>query len=82
MAVGETYHSTHFELPEGCDCHFGYVTQPKVGQVHDVYIAQTAIFGQSNVAHHKDDFEDIQQVVICGIGVEISNDHNAVALLR
>ena len=82
MAVGETYHSTHFELPEGCDRYFGYVTQSEVGQVHDVYIPQATIFGQPHVAHHEDDFEDIKQVVICGIGVEISNDHNTVALLR
>jgi hypothetical protein len=82
MAVAKTYHSTHFKLPEGCDRYFGHVTQSEVGQVHEVYIPQTAIFGQSHVTHHEDNFEDIQQVVICGIGVEISNDHNTETLLR
>ena len=58
------------------------MTQSEVGHVHDVYIPQTAVFGQSHVAHHEDNFEDIQKVVIRGIGVEISNNHNTVAFLR
>jgi hypothetical protein len=81
MASVGTYHGTYFELLEGGDRYFGHVAQSEVGQVHNVYIPQTAIFGESHISHHKDNFEDIQQVVICGIGVEISNDYDTVALL-
>jgi hypothetical protein len=81
MAAVGTHHGTHFEFLEGCSSHFGNVTKSEVGHVRDVYIPQTAIFGEPHIANHEDNFEDIQQIVICGIGVEISNDYDTVALL-
>jgi hypothetical protein len=64
-----THHGTHFQLLDCGERNFGNMTESEVGHVHDVGIGHAAILRKSDISDHKNYFEEIQEIILCGIGV-------------